>query len=213
MYQNIIFDLDGTITKSESGIVNSVCYALEKCKVEVGDKEQLLKFIGPPLLDSFQEFYGFTKEQAELAIKYYREYFEVHGLFENELYEGIDTLLKQLHENGRTILMATSKPEKFAKIILDHFKIVNYFDHVGGATLDGSKSNKDEILAGVLEDCGISDLSTCVMVGDRRFDIAGAKKAGINSIGVTYGYGTYEELKKAGADYIVGSVLELGDYL
>lgn len=213
MYHIILFDLDGTISDPGIGITNSVAYALEKFNIKVKERSELYKFIGPPLQDSFAQFYGFNEKECENAITYYREYFKERGLYENELYDGMETLLKDIRNAGKKVILATSKPEKFAVEILKYFKIEQYFDTIAGATMDGSRSKKADVIAYALKESGIEDLSSTVMVGDREHDILGAKEIGIASIGVLYGYGDREELQKAGAKHIVETVGELRDLL
>ncbi|MCQ2548645.1 MAG: HAD family hydrolase [Lachnospiraceae bacterium] len=205
MYQTILFDLDGTLTDPGEGITNSVTYALEKFEIKNEDRSQLYKFIGPPLKDSFMEFYGFSEEDALKAIAYYRERFREKGMFENKVYDGIVELLSKLKHAGKKLIVATSKPEEFTLTILKHFDLLQYFDFVAGATMDGSRSEKEEIIHYALEHCQIENLDETVMVGDRKFDILGAKTNGIDSIGVLFGYGSLEELEIAGATYIADS--------
>jgi len=209
MYRNILFDLDGTLTDPGVGITSSVAYALEKFGIHVEDKRELYKFIGPPLVDSFQQYYGFSPEESRQAAAYYRERFQDIGIFENEVYPGIEELLRRLKESGRTVLVATSKPELFAKRILEHFSLLQYFDFVGGDTMDSTRSNKAAVIAYVLEQAGITDLNETVMVGDRLHDVAGAKKNNLPCIGVLFGYGSEEELKEAGAAYLAGTVEDI----
>lgn len=213
MYQNILFDLDGTLTDPGVGITNSAMYALEKWNIKVAERSELYKFIGPPLRDSFMNFYNFSEEQAEQAIIYYREYFRVKGIFENEVYPGIVELLQKLKADGKKIVLATSKPEEFAIRILKHFDLFEYFDFVGGALMDGVRNKKGEVIQYVLESAGITDLSTTVMIGDREHDIIGAKENGLDSIGVLFGYGSREELTEAGATYIAETVEDICKYL
>ena len=203
MYKYILFDLDGTLTDPGIGITNSVMYALEKFGIEVKERASLYKFIGPPLLDSFQNFYGFTKEESELALKYYREYFRPKGIYENHVYDGVEDLLRELKASGKKMIVATSKPEEFAVEILKHFNLYQYFDFVGGASMDEKRVKKSDVIAYALEKGDVTDLDAVVMIGDREHDVYGAKHIGVDSIGVLYGYGDYEELKQAGADYIV----------
>lgn len=202
MYQFLLFDLDGTLTDPGLGITNSVRYALNKFHIEEPDRTALYRFIGPPLLDSFMEFYGFSREQSDLAVQYYREYFKVKGLYENQVYDGIPALLATLKERGRTLLLATSKPEEYAVEILKHFHLDHYFDFVAGATMDGSRSKKADVIAHALDLGQISRLSSAVMIGDREHDILGAGQMGLDSIGVLYGYGSEAELRAAGATHI-----------
>jgi phosphoglycolate phosphatase len=203
MYNWILFDLDGTLTDPGEGITNSVAYALKKYGIEVSDKSELYKFIGPPLKDSFMKYYGFSETQAEQAIAYYREYFRDTGIFENMVYEGIEHLLRQLHADDKKIVLATSKPEEFAVRILKHFNLSKYFAVVAGASMDSSRSKKGDVIAYALSMCGDIDKSTAIMIGDREHDIIGAKENGLKSIGVLYGYGSEDELKTCGADYII----------
>lgn len=212
-YEYILFDLDGTLTDSGTGITNSVMYALKKHGVDVKDRSELYKFVGPPLHGSFQNYYGFTKEEADKAVEYYREYYRDKGIFENLLYDGIDDLLRKLQDSGRTLILATSKPTVFAKQILESFDIAKYFTYIVGSNLDGTMVKKDEIIKCAIESCGIIDLSKVVMVGDREHDIIGAKKTGVGSIGVLYGYGNRNELENAGADFIADTVDDIWNIL
>lgn len=210
MYQTILFDLDGTLTDPGVGITNSVAYTLKRYGITVSDRSELYKFIGPPLQDSFEMFYGFSKEDAKAAVGYYREYYKEKGIYENILYDGMEGLLRQLYNAGRTLLVATSKPEAFAVMILEYFHIAKYFTHIVGANMDGTRSKKEEVIAYALEAAKVTDLKSAVMVGDREYDIAGAKHVGIASIGVLFGYGSREELQAAGADYIAGRLEDIG---
>ena len=213
MYQNILFDLDGTLTDPGMGITNSVMYALKKFKIDVEDRTSLYRFIGPPLKGSFKEFYGFSEEQSELAVQYYREYFKKQGMLENEVYDGIPELLKQLREKNKTLIVATSKPEPFTLEILRHFQLLDYFNFVAGATMDDTRNKKSDIIRYALESCHITDKSTAVMIGDRKHDIIGAKENGLDSIGVLFGYGDYEELKAAGATYIAETPMSVFQFV
>ncbi len=213
MKQYILFDLDGTIIDPKIGITSSVAYALNKFDIHVENLDNLCKFIGPPLKDSFIEYYNFSDEDAEKAILYYRERFQEKGIYENFLYENFEDMLISLKKQGKTLLIATSKPAVFAERILEHFNLRQYFDFVGGSNLDGTRANKAEVIFHVLKENSISDLSTAIMVGDRKHDIIGAKKAGLQSVGVLYGYGNYQELETSGADYIVKDVEELSTLL
>lgn len=213
MYQYILFDLDGTLTNPEIGITNCVMYALEKFNIKVEDRKELHPFIGPPLTYSFQTYYGLSEADSELAVKYYRERFSVKGLYENEVYEGVDKLLKQLKESGKILVIATSKPEEYTLKILEHFDLLKYFDYVAGATMDGSRGEKADVIRYALEISGIEDKTEAIMIGDRKYDILGAKENGLASIGVLFGFGDYEELTKAGADYIAESVEDILKYV
>lgn len=209
MYDVILFDLDGTLTDSGLGITNSVAYSLRKYGIEVTDRTELYKFIGPPLKESFEKYYGFSAEEAAKAIEYYREYYVDKGLFENTVYEGIEELLQAIRDSKKTAIVATSKPELFARKILEHFQIAKYFAHIVGANMDETRTKKDEVISYVLQNCNIPKQSKVLMVGDREHDILGAKKTGLDSLGVLFGYGDYEELKDAGATYIAESVKDI----
>lgn len=211
--QVYLFDLDGTLTEPGEGITNSVMYALDKFGIHETDRTALYRFIGPPLLDSFTQFYGMPPEQAEQAVSAYREYFSTKGLFENRVYEGIPTLLQGLRDQGKTLVLATSKPEVFTLRILEKFDLTRYFHHIGAASLDSSRSQKADVIRHALHLCGNPSPETVVMIGDRWHDIHGARANGIQSIGVLYGYGGRPELEQAGADVIAQSVIHLHELL
>ncbi len=206
MYKTVLFDLDGTLTDPGIGITNSVMYALAKFGVTVADRSELYRFIGPPLIDSFTGFYGFDHEKCVLAVEYYREYFKDTGIFENKVYDGVHEMLGTLKDRGIKLLLATSKPDVFAVRILEHFGLDVYFDHVAAATLDGRINHKDDVIRLALTLAGTEDKSEILMIGDRKYDIIGANKVGIDSVGVLYGYGSEEELIAAGATYIAADI-------
>ncbi len=209
MYSTILFDLDGTLTDSGPGILNSVAYALEKSGIPVPDRQKLRKFMVPPLSDSFRNYCGMSDSQAQEAITYYREYFTDRGIFENSLYDGIDRLLATLSHAGYRLLTATSKPEVFAIQILEYFHIRRYFSFVAGATMDGSRSSKCDVISYALSSAKISDPSCAIMIGDRKYDILGARQCGLSAVGVLYGYGSRRELESAGADYLAATVSDI----
>lgn len=209
MYKTVLFDLDGTLTDPGLGITNSIIYALKKFNIEVEDRTSLYKFIGPPLRESYAKYYHFSDEEITRAVAYYREYFSVKGIYENVLYDGIAKLLGKIQDSGRKVVLATSKPEEFAAEILRYFHIDQYFDFVAAATMDGARNSKAAVIAHALKSCDIADLASTVMIGDREYDINGAKAAGIDSIGVLYGYGSREELQSAGATYIAEHVTDI----
>ena len=213
MYDYLLFDLDGTLTDPGEGITNSVVYALKKWGVEVKDKRELYSFIGPPLSASFKKYFGFSEDDALKSVEYYREYFRERGIFENEVYGGVPNLLATLKEAGKTLILATSKPEGFAKQILDHFDLAKYFDFVAGATMDESRNKKADVIRYALRMSGVTDLSRAVMIGDREQDVDGAKQNGMASIGVLYGYGDRAELEGAGATYIAETVEDIINYV
>ncbi len=198
----ILFDLDGTLTDPEEGITNSVAYALGRFGIPVENRKSLDVFIGPPLDDSFMEYYGFDREKALRAISVFREYFRDRGIFENVVYPRIPEMLDGLKKSGKTLILATSKPEVFAVRILDRFGLSQYFTVVTGSLLDNTRTDKHEVIEAALEKAGVTDRTRAVMVGDREHDIIGAKKSSLASVGVTYGYGSREELAQAGADLI-----------
>ncbi len=212
-YDVILFDLDGTLTDPAIGITNSVMHSLKKYGIEVVDRTELYKFIGPPLHESYEKFYGFSADEALRAVEHYREYYRVKGIYENLVYDGIEELLVKLNENGKKVILATSKPEIFAREILRYFGLDKYFYYAAGANLDGSRTDKAEVIAYALEAGGVSDKSSVVMVGDREHDIIGANKNGIDSIGVLFGYGSRAELENAGATYIAKTVCDIGNLI
>ena len=242
MYEYILFDLDGTLTDSKPGITTCVQYALHRMGIEEPDLDKLEPFIGPPLMDSFHDFYGFSEEQGKQATAYYRERYSVTGLFENEVYPGIDRLLEDLKAAGKKLAVASSKPQVYVERILDHFGLLNYFDVVVGSDLNGTRTKKEEVVEEALRQLLPEQLfqeimdkkhesreaesaekveiisnalkyDTIAMVGDRRFDMEGAKAYHIAGIGVAYGYAAPGELSKAGADVIAETVEELGKIL
>lgn len=207
-YKNLLFDLDGTLTDPGEGITNSVAYALRKFDIVVTDKTELFSFIGPPLITSFMEQFGFSKKKAELAVQYYREYFRDRGLFENEPYEGIYDTLARLKAQGYRLFIATSKPEEFARRITDHFGLTPFFEYVAGASFDEHRSEKWDVIRYALDTCHLAP-EECVMIGDRFHDVVGAQKTGMNSIGVLWGYGSQEELSSAGATHLAAAQSDL----
>jgi phosphoglycolate phosphatase len=213
LYKYLLFDLDGTLTDPAEGITNSVAYALNKFGINVEDKRTLYKFIGPPLVDAFSEYYGFSKEDSEKATAFYRETFRVTGLYQNMVYDGVAEMLEALKSKGKKLVIATSKPEEFTMKILKHFDLLKYFDFVAAATFDATRNSKDKVIAYALESLDIKDKSKVVMIGDRHHDIDGAKDNGIDSVGVLWGFGSREELETAGATYIAESVQEILKYV
>lgn len=203
-YTHILFDLDGTLTESGPGIMNSVRYVLNKLGKPQQPPEVLRKFVGPPLAHSFMHFCGFTEAEANSAIYTYREYYHEKGMFENSVYPGVEEMLKSLKAAGLRLAVATSKPELLSIQILKHFHLDHYFEVICGATMDEKRVKKGEIIAYALEILGISseEKKRVLMIGDREHDIFGAKENGLDSMGVLFGYGNREELEQAGADFI-----------
>ena len=213
-YKNILFDLDGTLTDPAEGILNSIRHSLTYYpEITVPDLETLQKFIGPPLWESYVKYCGMDKVTAEEAVEHYREYFRPTGIFENKLYDGIKALLKDLKEAGARVYLATSKPDIFARQILAHFEITEYFDSVRGSELDGSLIKKSDIIRLVMTENDDVTSENTVMIGDTAFDISGARENGIPTVGVTYGYGSASELAGAGAFMMVKTVDELSAIL
>ncbi len=208
-YELILFDLDGTLTDPAEGITNSVEYALNKMGINIENKRDLYKFIGPPLLESFQNFCNFNEEDSKKALSYYREYFKEKGMLENVVYDGIDNMLKTLKNNGKCLCVATSKPEPFAINILDYFDLSKYFYFIAGSNMDGTRAKKNEVIDYCLRQCKCLDKSKVVMIGDREHDIIGANKCSVDSIGVLFGYGSREELESAGATYVAETINDI----
>lgn len=208
----ILLDLDGTVTDSQRGIKNSVEYALNAFNIKVKDRNELDKYIGPPLRQSFMRFAGLSEENSNIAMKKYREYYGPKGIFENELYKGIEELLRELKERDKRVILATSKPWIYAEIILEHFDIKKYFDFVSGSELNGARTDKAEVIKYAVDKFGI-EKDNAIMIGDREHDIKGAHKNGIRALGVLYGFGSREELEQAGADIICADVKDLCDHI
>lgn len=213
MFKYILFDLDGTLTDAAPGITNSIKYALRKFKIKEPGEQQLRKCLGPPLITSFSEIFGLSEQNAEKAVEYYREYFKPRGIYENEVYTGIPELLNELKAQGKTLIVATSKPDPFAKAILEHFGLDGYFALIAGSNLDNTRSRKSQVIDYALETLGINDRENAVMVGDREHDIIGAKETGLRSIGVLYGYAAPGELESAGADFLANTPQDIYDII
>lgn len=219
VFEYILFDLDGTLTDPKIGITSSVQYALRAFGIDEPNLDKLEPFIGPPLADSFMEFYGFTPEQAKAAIGKYRERFDHQGIYENEMYEGIDGMLSRLKESGKMLAIASSKPTPLVIRVLEYFGIREYFDYIVGSEPGGGRSKKEEVVEEALRLMVPKTLAAkerkarVAMVGDRRFDIEGAKAHGLTSVGVSFGYAPEGELVAAGADCIVDTVSQLEDIL
>lgn len=205
----LLFDLDGTLTDPGEGITNSVAYALEKFGIFIADRRELYPYIGPPLTDSFMRCHGLSSVQAAQALQYYREYFSENGMFENIPYEGISRFLEDLINKGYTLLVATSKPEEFTEQILQHFSLDKYFAFIAGNTLDESRPTKASVIAYLREHYPDIGADNALMIGDRKYDVEGARQNALPSVGVLYGYGSREELENAGATAIAADLDEL----
>lgn len=206
-YKSLFFDLDGTITDSSEGIINSIVYALEKMDVTITDKSVLKKFVGPPLMDSYKKYFAFTNKEAELGLKLFREYFTEKGIYENRLFDGMDNLLHDLYINGYELVLATSKPIHFAERILEYFNIKKYFTHISACPIDEANTTKLDVIKSALEMTSVKNKEEILMIGDTVFDVTGAKICGIDSLGVLYGTDSAEELKKS--TYLAKDVEEI----
>lgn len=237
MLKKILFDLDGTLTNPKTGITKSVQYALAHFGIEE-EADDLTQFIGPPLIDSFMNFYGFSLEQAREGVTVYREYFAPKGIFENDVYPGVPEMLSALKEKGAILAVASSKPEVFVEQILEHFDLAKYFDVVVGSLLNETRTSKEEVVEEALRQLGVmstdnlrqvgytkkdNDIvatmedddkkATIAMVGDRKFDITGAKAHGLTAVGVSFGFAEPGELEAEEPDFIAETVEQLKDYL
>lgn len=205
----ILFDLDGTIINSEKGIINSAIYALESFGIKIENPEMLRSFIGPPLKDSIIAYFDLDSQKAEEIVLKYREHYGEKGLYECALYPGIKELLEDLTKAGKRPCIATTKSTYFAEKILSYLDVGQYFTKIAGSNLDGSRQDKHEVIEYCLKSLAIEDRKKVLMIGDRKYDIEGAKKSEIDSIAVSYGFGELSELKKAGAKMIVKDAREL----
>lgn len=233
-YQYLLFDLDGTLTDSKLGITRSVQYSLEKMGREIPPADELLSFIGPPLVSSYQEFCGMSEEDAKKATSIYRERYARIGLFENEIYPGITVMLSRLKEAGFTLAIATSKPEEYLTQIMEYFKLDDFFTVISGSSLAGERNSKAEVIEDALRQLAVwkkaekksiargnfrgqepdedtlKDIKMhAIMIGDRHHDMEGASTCGIDSLGIHYGYAKEGELKEAGAVYEVDTVEDM----
>lgn len=213
MITYLLFDLDGTLTNSKEGITKCVQYALDSFGIHEPDLEKLVPFIGPPLRQSFQNFYGFDEQQAIAAVEKYRERFSTVGLFENFPYPGIAAMLRQLQAQGRILAVASSKPTVFVRQILDKFELSQYFQVVEGSNIDGSRTDKKEVIAAVLQQLNHPNADQLLMVGDRKYDVIGAREIGFDCVGVNYGFADPGELEASHPRYIAQSVEDLTQYL
>lgn len=207
-YKYIFFDLDGTLTDPQEGITNCVRYALSHYGIEETDYAKLMRFIGPPLVWSFHEYYGFDETKSLEAVEKYRERFSTVGLFENKVYDGIYDVLQELTDTGHILVLATSKPRVFADRIMKKYRLRPYFKLICGSELDGTRNDKNEVIEYAIDKLGC-DRDRIIMVGDRKHDIIGAKKCGIASCGVRFGYAEENELEDAGADFIADTIEDL----
>ena len=213
MYKAILFDLDGTLTESGEGITKCVQYALEKLGKPESDLKKLEVFIGPPLMEQFMKYAGLDEEMARRAVEYYRERYSTTGIFENRPYPGVEEMLQELKRKKYLLAVASSKPEYFVKQILDYFHLTEYFDEIVGSELNGSRTNKTEVIEETLRRLGLDKhREQVIMVGDKEHDVLGARAAGLECVAVSYGYGTEEELTAAQPLQTVSSTEEILDF-
>ena len=211
-YDTIAFDLDGTLTNPERGLLSAFIYCFKKLGVPYESKESLKRYIGPPLYDEWMKDFGWTFDEASCAVEVFREYYNIYGWWDNEVYSGIEELLSKLKSRGKKLVVATSKPEVTAKKVLRLFGLDKYFDYIAGASMNGSEDLKWQILTRALREVG-AEKSTSILVGDRKYDAEGAKICGIDSLGVLWGHGSKEELVSAGFEYVLETPKEVSELL
>lgn len=212
-YEYLLFDLDGTITDSYEAISRSYKYALEYYGIHTAPDEDLSFILGPPLKDTFEEHYGMSPDQADEAVEKYRERYHKYFLIEHKIYDGIPKLLEKLQNDGFKLVLATAKPEEFAKQILMHFNLEKYFYGIYGASFDVSRNSKEKVLDYIFENLDIKDRDKSVMIGDRKFDMEGARYKGIDAIGVSYGFAKPGELEAYNPVFIAKNCDELYNFL
>ncbi|MCR5122279.1 MAG: HAD-IA family hydrolase [Ruminococcus sp.] len=210
-YDILLFDLDGTLTDSAPGILNCARHALNI--MGRPEPENMLRFVGPPLIDSFIDFCRMTREDAQEAVRLYRERYGTVGLFENAVYGGIAEMLSALKAAGYRLAVATSKPEVFAVRILDKFGLSGYFEFIGGGLVNGERNEKHEVIEYVLENLGNPERGRVLMIGDRKFDVIGARQTGLDCLYALWGYGGKEEAEESGALYTAETPQELTEML
>lgn len=213
MKKHLFFDLDGTLTDSMPGITKAVQYALRHYGIEVEDLNALKPFVGPPMPDSFREFYHFSEKDSLDAVPVFREYYTAKGWNDNEPYDGVEYMLQALIASGKKLYIATSKPEWMAKQVLEYFGLDFYFEFIGGAEDDESRVKKADVIQYVINSCGLQNKEEIVMIGDRSHDVKGAHEVGLEAVGVLYGYGDRKELEQAGAEWITESTQSLTELL
>lgn len=210
LYRAVLFDLDGTLTESGIGITKSVQYALEKMGKPEPDLEKLKVFVGPPLMEQFMRYAEIDEEAARKAVEIYRERYSTIGIYENNLYPGVEEMLSELKNKGYYLAVSSSKPEFFVNQILDYFHIAQYFDAIVGSEMGGNRTKKSEVIEETLRRLNMEKYrDQVIMVGDKEHDVLGAREAGMECIAVTYGYGSKEELNHANPMKQVDSTEEL----
>jgi len=210
-FDTAFFDLDGTLVDSGEGVKTSFIYALNHYGI-TAKKDDLDMIMGPPLVQSFVEYFGFDVQKAQEATEKYREFYIKEGIFMNTVYDGIPELLQKLKSRGVVLATATSKPEKFADIVTNHHGLAGYFDLICGADFEGTRDTKEKVLSYAIKSTG-ADVKRSVMIGDRKYDILGGKQFGMHSVGVTFGYGTRQELVESGADFIAENCEQILDIM
>lgn len=213
MKEVILFDLDGTIVNSQLGVTTCVQYALRHIGIDEPDLEKLRVFIGPPLRGAFMKAYGLSSEQAEEVIAKYRERYNVVGIYESELYPHVEETFKNLKEKGYILAVASSKPEKACREMLTHFGVAHYFETIGGATFDGKISEKADVLKMVMERLKVREVEKVLLIGDTKYDAMGAAQVSMDCVGITYGFGSKEDLLQAGVTHVCDSLKEVEEYL
>ncbi len=208
-YDIYLFDFDGTLCDTTEGIFNSIIYSLECYGIEETDRKKLEFFVGPPLFESYKTVYGVSDEDAKWLIEKYRERYKTKAAEESSIYSGITDMLKELKNRGKKVAVASSKPQIFVEEISQYHDIFKYYDFVSAESFKNNHSSKEALINACLEHFGNPDKSKVIMVGDRFYDIDGAKAVGVDSAGAVYGFGTEEELKNAGATYILNSPSDL----
>lgn len=212
-YTVALFDMDGTINKTDEGVINGFRHALAALGYEFPEDKDRRLFMGPPIEYSFEKFCGLDPELMDRAVEIYRQYYSETGINECELYPGLVELFKRLKAAGVKLLTASSKPEYFVRQILRDFEIDGYFDYAAGGLPDLGLCGKTDVINHALAEVGVEDRSQCLMIGDRFYDIDGGKEARMDTCGILWGYGTEEELRNAGADYIAATPREVGDII
>ncbi len=212
-YKYLFWDLDGTIINSFEGITRSFAYALEHYGIHVEDMTELMPVLGPPLRDSFMDMYGFSEQKATEAVAKYRERYVTRFLAESALYPDIDKTIQKLCDSGYQNILATAKPEGFARSLLEYYKLDGYFSFITGASMDKSRDSKIKILEYIISKLNIQNTSDIVMIGDRKYDLCGAHSFGIDGIGVLYGFGSREELEQCPHVYLAKDAIDLYNYI
>lgn len=211
-YETILFDLDGTITDSAPGVMNSFHYALNRFGIEPRTHAELKRVVGPPLKYSFHTFYGVPEDKVPEILKIYQSYYEPRGMFENSVFPGMEELFRRLRAAGRRLVVASSKRQDGVDAVMAHFKLDRYFDLMAGSDESAGRVEKADVIRYIIDTLHMTDPNAAILVGDRRYDVEGALPFGIATVGVLHGYGTEEELREAGAAYIVRDAWELMDF-